>query len=352
MNMKNIVSPLLNWYGQNARDLPWRYNRNPYRVWISEIMLQQTRVEAVKGYFSRFLKAAPDIPSLAVLPQEKLLKLWEGLGYYSRVRNLQKAAKQAMEQYGGKLPATYEQLLALPGIGSYTAGAVASIAFGQPVPAVDGNVLRVWMRLTADDLDISDPAVKKRTERVLLPIMPGTRSGDFNQALMELGALVCIPHAAPHCLLCPVADFCAAHRMGKELQFPVKKPKPPRRVEQKTILLLEMDGRLAIRRRPSKGLLASMWELPGFEGVLSQADAVAATRSLGLEPIRLQPLAPSKHIFTHVEWHMTGWRVQLAPSENNQLVWADAENLVKRYPMPSAFRPFLQIYLQGRNSGG
>ncbi len=347
MNMNQIVQPLLQWFEQNKRDLPWRHNCTPYRVWVSEIMLQQTRVEAVKGHFSHFLQAAPDIPALAALPEEKLLKLWEGLGYYSRARNLQKAAKQIMEQYGGNMPAVYEQLLALPGIGSYTAGAVASIAFGLPVPAVDGNVLRVWMRLTADHADIADLRTKRQTEAALQPLMPAEHSGTFNQALMELGAMVCVPNAAPKCSSCPLAEFCEAHRQGTELQFPVKKPKPPRRVEQRTILLLEQEGRLALRRRPPKGLLASLWELPGFGGALTQEQAVEAVRSLGLEPVRLKPLPPAKHIFTHIEWHMTGWRVWLAPlPEAQKLTWADADELRAGYPLPSAFRPFLREFLQ------
>lgn len=347
MDMKGLVQPLLQWYDQNKRDLPWRHDRTPYRVWVSEIMLQQTRVEAVKVYFSHFLEVAPDIPALAALPEEKLLKLWEGLGYYSRARNLQKAAKQIVEQYGGRMPASYEKLLALPGVGSYTAGAVASIAFGLPFPAVDGNVLRVWMRLTADHADIADLQTKRQTEAVLLPLMPEGHCGEFNQALMELGATVCVPNAAPKCTDCPLAWGCEAHRQKIELELPVKKPKPPRRVEQRTILLLEQEGRLAIRKRPAKGLLASMWELPGFDGELTQEQAVAAVRSLGLEPVRLKPLLPAKHIFTHIEWHMTGWRVWLAPlPETQRLIWANAEELRDGYPLPSAFRVFLREFLQ------
>lgn len=347
MEGMGIVEPLLLWYGKNKRDLPWRHNCTPYRVWVSEIMLQQTRVEAVKNYFVRFLQAAPDIPSLADLPEEKLLKLWEGLGYYSRVRNLQKAAKLLVSRYGGQMPASYAQLLELPGVGSYTAGAVASIAFGLPCPAVDGNVLRVWMRLTADGADIADPHTKRQTEAALRPLMPVGRCGDFTQALIELGALVCVPNATPKCAVCPLADFCKAHRQKEEQCYPVKKPKPPRRVEQRTILLLEQAGRIALRKRPAKGLLASLWELPGFDGTLSQEQAIAAVRSLGLEPVRLQPLAPAKHIFTHVEWHMTGWQVQLAPlPDTHRLVWATEQELRERYSLPSAFRPFLQKFLQ------
>jgi A/G-specific adenine glycosylase len=349
MNITSIVPLLLKWFAQNARNLPWRHQQTPYRVWVSEIMLQQTRVEAVKGYFNRFMQEVPDIRVLAALPEERLLKLWEGLGYYSRAKNLQKAARIAVEKYQGELPNSYAELLKLPGIGSYTAGAVASIAFHIPVPAVDGNVLRVWMRLTADSADISDAAVKKQVEQALLPLMPEKESGNFNQALMELGAVVCVPNAVPKCEKCPVSAICMAHQAGRELQFPVKKPKPPRRIEERTLLLMEQSGRIAIRRRPPKGLLASLWELPGFEGTLSQEQAVAAVRSFGLEPVRLTPLPPAKHIFTHIEWHMTGWRVQLEPAVGSpELVWADSQTLHEKYPLPSAFRSYLRQFLQDK----
>ncbi|WP_338084221.1 A/G-specific adenine glycosylase [Caproicibacterium lactatifermentans] len=351
--MKRIVQPLLRWFQRNARDLPWRHHPTPYRVWISEIMLQQTRVEAVKGYFERFLKAAPDIPSLAALPEERLLKLWEGLGYYSRARNLQKAAKVAVEKYGGRLPASYPELLTLPGIGPYTAGAIASIAFHLPVPAVDGNVLRVWMRLTADSADISDPTVKRCVEAGVQAILPEEHSGDFNQAMMELGATVCVPNAPPKCESCPLAELCAAHTAGGEQQYPVKKPKPPRRIEQRTLFLLQQGGRLALRRRPPRGLLASMWELPSENGALDQRQAVQAVRAMGLEPVRLLPLPPAKHIFTHIEWHMTGWRVLLAPPVSApDLVWASIEELRERYPLPSAFRPYLNAFLEKTEQSG
>lgn len=338
-----IVRPLLDWYGANRRDLPWRHEITPYRVWISEIMLQQTRVEAVKGYFERFLCAAPDIPSLAALPEERLLKLWEGLGYYSRAKNLQKAAKLCVERYGGVLPASREELLELPGIGPYTAGAVASIAFGLPVPAVDGNVLRVWSRLHADAADIADPATKKRVEAALSALMPAGESGAFNQALMDLGATVCVPNTAPQCERCPIRTMCMAHISHTENKFPRKREKAPRRIETRTLLLLERGERLAILRRPAKGLLASLWELPGFAGTLSQEEAIGAVRSLGLEPLRLTALPPYRHIFTHVEWQVSGWRVMLPPEgEGSGLVWAGEEELRGKYPLPSAFRPYLE----------
>lgn len=348
MVLSDIVRPLLDWYAANARDLPWRRDVTPYRVWVSEIMLQQTRVEAVKGYFERFVAAAPDVASLAALPEERLLKLWEGLGYYSRARNLQKAARVCAERFGGALPADYDALLSLPGVGPYTAGAVASIAFGQAVPAVDGNVLRVFTRLTADSGDIADDAVKRRVTDALAALMPAGESGAFNQALMELGATVCLPNAAPHCEDCPVRTECKAHLAGEETNYPQKRPKPPRRVEERTVFLLEREGRLALRRRPGRGLLASLWELPGAEGTLTRDEAVAAVRALGLEPLRLTPLAPYRHIFTHVEWRVSGWRVKLPPEGGGDgLTWALPAELAARYPLPSAFRPCLTAFLEG-----
>lgn len=344
MELGKTVQPLLDWYRANARDLPWRHEVTPYRVWVSEIMLQQTRVEAVKGYFTRFLQALPDIPALARVPEQTLLKLWEGLGYYSRARNLQKAANCVMEQYGGALPASYERLLALPGIGAYTAGAVASIAFGLPVPAVDGNVLRVLARVAADRSDIADPRTKKAAQAALRPVMPGRDSGAFNQALMELGATICAPNVPPRCQACPLAALCEGRRQGVAAALPVKKPRAPRRVESRTVFLLEQAGRLALRRRPPQGLLASLWELPNAAGRLDGAQAVAQVRALGLEPLRLHPLPPAKHIFTHVEWHMTGWRVQLEPGDSGGLTWATPAQMHGEYPLPSAFRPFLREY--------
>lgn len=342
MDLHLLVRPLLSWYAANARDLPWRREVTPYRVWVSEIMLQQTRVEAVKRYFERFLATAPDIPTLAGLPEEQLLKLWEGLGYYSRAKNLQKAARICLSAYGGELPANFEKLLGLPGIGPYTAGAIASIAFGLPVPAVDGNVLRVWSRLCADGADIAEPATKARVEAAFAAVMPGTESGAFNQSLMELGATVCLPNAVPNCENCPVKTLCEAHISCTEMNFPQKRKKAPRRIEERTLLVLKRDGCLAIRKRPPKGLLASLWELPGLPGRLTQAQAVAAIRALGLEPLRITALPPYKHIFTHVEWHMSGWQVKLAPEgSGNGLVWASAAELRSRYSLPSAFRPYL-----------
>ena len=254
--------PLLEWFRDNARQLPWRDEPTPYHVWLSEIMLQQTRVAAVLDYYRRFLIEAPDVAALAALTENRLMKLWQGLGYYSRARNLQKAAKVIMERYGGQFPADYAAVRALPGVGDYTAGAVCSIAFGQAVPAVDGNVLRVCARLRGDEGDITTSQMKRKVTRDLERVIPVHAAGTFNQALMELGATVCLPNGAPLCTRCPARDFCAALAQGRVDELPVKAPKRPRRMEERTVWLIFRQNRVALRRRPARGLLAGLWEFP------------------------------------------------------------------------------------------
>ena len=237
-DFKQIVKPLQVWFDGHARVLPWRENPTAYYVWISEIMLQQTRVEAVKPYFQRFITELPDVKSLAECPENRYLKLWEGLGYYNRVRNLNAAAVQIMETYDGFIPQSYEELLKLKGIGSYTAGAISSIAYNQPVPAVDGNVLRVISRVCADDSDIMKQSVRTAMERKLRELMEGMTDvlipRKFNQALMELGAMICVPNGAPHCEECPWQAFCEARLQNRIAELPVKKKAKARRVEDKT----------------------------------------------------------------------------------------------------------------------
>ena len=270
--------PLLLWYRENARVLPWRSDPTPYRVWISEIMLQQTRVAAVLDYYRRFLEAVPTVADLAALPEDALMKLWQGLGYYSRARNLQKAARQIMESFGGVFPNTYDGIRSLAGVGDYTAGAVASIAFGLPVPAVDGNVLRVVTRITGDPGDITAPAVKRRITESLRQIIPTEAPGQFNQAMMELGATVCLPNGAPLCDRCPAAEFCRARLEDRIGQLPVKAPKKARRIERRSVYLIVSEQGVALRRRPDKGLLAGLWEYPNE---LAEEGAIPAL--LGLE---------------------------------------------------------------------
>lgn len=342
---QNMTEQLLKWYDAHARILPWRENPEAYRVWISEIMLQQTRVEAVKPFFDRFLKALPTIQSLAEASEDELLKLWEGLGYYNRVRNMQKAAKIVMEEYGGALPADYEKLLKLPGIGHYTAGAIGSIAFGIPMPAVDGNVLRIWSRIHADDGDILSQSVKHRMEEEIRQIIPADRAGDFNQALIELGAIVCVPNGKAKCEECPAAEFCKARALGIIEELPKKKKARARRIEERTVLVLRDGDKVAIRKRPGKGLLAGLYELPNLEGHLTEEETLAYVKGLSLSPIRIQPLAEAKHIFSHIEWHMKGYVVRVeeletSGAEADGMLFIDAEETEERYPIPAAFAAY------------
>ena len=341
--LENIIVPLTQWYRRNRRSLPWREEKNPYYIWVSEIMLQQTRVEAVKPYFKRFIAALPDVNAQAACPEDQLLKLWEGLGYYNRVRNMQKAACRIREEYKGRFPSEYHQLKSLPGIGSYTAGAIASIAFDRPVPAVDGNVLRVLARLRADDREIGSQTVKTSVEKELLPLMPKKGPGEFNQALMELGALVCLPNGSPQCANCPLQSLCQAHSLGMEMDFPRKKPPKERRLENHTILLIQDGSRLVFRKRPSKGLLAGLYEFPNLSGHLDRQEVLDWVEEAGFMPLHIQPLGEARHIFSHVEWHMIGYAVRVASLEGEKmgkLILADKEGAEERYPVPSAYSTY------------
>ena len=336
-----LTAPLLEWYGANARDLPWRRSPDAYRVWVSEIMLQQTRVTAVLGYYARFLEAFPSVEALAEADEERLMKLWEGLGYYSRARNLQKAARQVVEVHGGQFPDTYEGLTALPGIGDYTAGAILSMAFSQRIPAMDGNVLRLVARIDGDPSDIADPAVKRDFRARVLDALPeAAHCGAYNQALMDLGATVCLPNGAPLCDDCPAGDFCVARRAGTAMNLPVKAPKKKRRVEERTVFVLCGPGGVALRKRPDTGLLAGLWEFPGVDGALNEGDAARAINAWGLEIMEWEKKLTAKHIFTHVEWHMTGYVLRVKGRGPAELQWVDRAAL-KDLAVPSAFAKFL-----------
>ncbi len=298
------ISPLLDWYEKNARDLPWRRTRDAYAVWISEIMLQQTRVAAAIPYYERFLSELPDVNALACVGDDRLHKLWEGLGYYSRARNLKRAAAEVVSRFGGGLPHSYEELLTLPGVGAYTAGAVASIAFGQAVPAVDGNVLRVWARLFADGRNVRDASYQKEVRASLLPLIPANAADKFNAALMELGAVVCLPNGAPKCGECPIKAYCMAFRQGRTAELPVIGAKKARRIERKTVFALSTEQGLLGFRRPETGLLAGLWQLPEAAGELTDAQAAAWLGERGLRPKGELRFYERKHIFTHIEWRM------------------------------------------------
>ena len=332
---------LLRWYAAGHRDLPWRQDREPYHIWLSEIMLQQTRVEAVRGYYARFLAELPDIAALAACEERRLTKLWEGLGYYSRVRNLQKAAQVIVSQHGGVFPADYAAIRALPGVGDYTAGAVASICFDRPTPAVDGNVLRVLARVTEDPSPVTKQSVKKSYELLLRPVYeenPGSR-GELTQALMELGACVCVPNGAPKCALCPLQGFCRAKMNGSWDTLPVKEAKKPRRQEQLTVFFLSCGSRYAVRRRPDTGLLAGLWELPNTEGTLSAQQALSLLEQWGLQPEQLQKVIERTHVFTHVEWHMRCCYVRVAEL-GGDFTWVDGAEFSRSIALPTAFRMF------------
>ncbi len=334
---------LLPWYAAHARPLPWRQDHQPYHVWLSEIMLQQTRVEAVKRYYSRFIASLPDIRALAEAPEDALFKLWEGLGYYSRARNLQRAARQICTQHNGCFPQDYVTIRALPGIGDYTAGAICSICFDQTTPAVDGNVLRLLSRLR-EDFRCSDlPAIKKEAFHLLQPLYcrnPGHRS-ELTQGLMEIGATVCLPKGRPHCEICPLQKICLAYRSHSADRLPLRSRKRPRRNEMLTVFLLQLtDGRIAVRRRPAQGLLAAMWELPNLNSMLNDQAALQQAHLWGVQPQAMRAAIQRNHIFTHIEWQMTCYHIICAHAAAG-FTWASAQQLEGEIALPSAFRQFL-----------
>ncbi len=338
--LNQLPQKLLPWFEEHQRDLPWRRDREPYHIWLSEIMLQQTRVEAVKGYYQRFLNRLPTIQALAAAEENELLKLWEGLGYYSRVRNLQKAARLIMTRHGGRFPETPEEIRALPGIGAYTTGAISSICFDLPIPAVDGNVLRVITRLLAWDAPITEEKTKKETALRLEKIYPKGRCGDFTQALMELGATVCLPNGAPACESCPLADLCQARQRGTQLSYPVKEKKKPRKQEERTVFVLRRGEKTAVCKRPDRGLLAGLWQLPDAEGKLTVAQMLEQAERWGVHPKNIRKTVARTHIFTHVQWNLTG--CYLDCGEEGDFLWVTREELEEKIGLPTAYRQFLE----------
>lgn len=346
--MQKVAHLLLSWYATHFRSLPWRVNPSPYHVWVSEIMLQQTRIEAVLPYYRRFVETLPTIADLAAAPSEVLLKLWEGLGYYSRVRNMQKAAQMVMDMYDGELPADYDALLSLPGIGAYTAGAIASIAFGIPVPAVDGNVMRVLARLTADDTDVLSTEGKKRFAALAQELIPANDAGRFNQALMELGETICVPKGEPHCEECPWHGICEAHKQGREQTLPTRIKKVTRRVEHRQVALIRVEGHppaVLLHKRPSEGLLADMWELPN---TLSANPLDSIPAPLRDECVKLYDLPVGKHLFSHIEWRMSGavYAVGGIQTMPKGFAMANLTALQTAFPLPSAFRAYADLFPQ------
>ncbi len=345
--LQESAGQLAAWFRKNGRPLPWRLMKTPYAVLVSEIMLQQTRIEAVTGRYEAFMAKWPSLRALAEASSDEVLKAWEGLGYYSRARHLHEAAKYCTEHYNGTLPADYEKLRALPGLGDYTAGALASIGFGLPASAVDGNVLRVLSRLFADERDVLDPAVKKAAGRLIGSILPETDPGVFNEALMELGETVCLPKGKPDCAACPLAGVCAAHREGREEELPVRIGRVTRSHEELTVLLYTCGGRAALIKRPDKGLLAGLYGFPTVPGLLTKEEA-----GMLADPDEiLTDLGPAKHIFTHVEWRMQGWCIS-GSREREGLIYVTPEELRDSYALPSAFRTYRTAFLAEEEKKG
>lgn len=309
-------------------------------------MLQQTRIEAVIPYYHRFLSELPTVQALAVVSDDRLMKLWEGLGYYSRARNLKAAAIRIVNEFHSAFPQSFAELRDLPGIGDYTAGAIASIAFGKPEPAVDGNVLRVIMRLTGHDDDIALQATKKTVTAWLRQIYPqGLDAGDLTEGLMELGEQICIPAGIPKCADCPLNRFCVANRQQKQTELPKKSPKKKSRTEHYTVLILHCNGAFALRKRPARGLLAGLWELPNYSGHCSAEEIQVLLQKQGLQPTALSPCGSATHIFTHVTWQMVGFAAECAHRSDN-FYWFSKEELTAQVAVPTAFRYFMQQILQ------
>lgn len=343
--VETIQQNLLDWYNQNKRDLPWRQNKDPYRIWVSEIMLQQTRVDTVIPYYERFLNRFPTIESLAEANDDAVIKEWEGLGYYSRARNLHSAVKEVVAEYGGKVPDQVEQISKLKGVGPYTTGAILSIAYDKKVPAVDGNVMRVFSRLFLIEDDISQQTTRKKMEKVANRLIPESAPGDFNQALMELGAMVCTPQS-PKCLFCPIQSVCKAYQEGREAELPRKKKATPPKPVDVVFIWIVSENKVLIEKRPENGLLANMWsiptiEIPPKENYLKVFNELCDTKNIQLTNIVIR--GNLDHIFSHVHWKITLVQADLKeiPSLPEQWEWVDFDQLYTR-AFPNVYRKALQ----------
>ena len=341
-SIEKFREQLLNWYDENRRILPWREDATPYRVWVSEIMLQQTRVEAVKPYFERFVKELPTLQDLSVASDDTLFKLWEGLGYYNRVMNMKKCAIECVEKHGGKLPSTYDELIQLPGIGAYTAGAIASIAYKQKVPAVDGNVLRVFSRVLISEDDILKESTKRKFQKIIMEYLPEDRSDAFNQALMEIGALICVPNAAPRCNICPVASECMGYQSGDAHRLPNKAVKKARKIDKKTVLVITYQNQVHLCQREEKGLLAGLYEFDVYEGYLTKNQIRDQFKG---NIKRMTALEDTKHIFSHVEWHMKGYLIELNDKTIDG-IWCTKKEIEETYAIPTAYKVYKKAWLE------
>ena len=336
METMNFTKTVLAWYNQGHRDLPWRRTRDAYRIWVSEIMLQQTRAETVVSYYERFLARYPTVQDLASAPQEELLKMWEGLGYYSRARSLQKAAQMIVKEHGGCLPADVPSLRALPGVGDYTAGAIASIAYGIPAAAVDGNVERVICRYYAIEETVGTPAVRRMIAQKTQALVPRERPGAFANAMMEMGATMCTPKN-PKCLLCPVREGCAGFARGIAAQLPVKPKKKAQRVENRAVLLVLCEGRVLVVKREEK-LLGGLYVFPDVLEANDPAALCAHMESLGVSAAYDERLGHAKHVFSHIIWEMDVHLLQAnACSDVPGGQWVTREELAA-LPLPTAVK--------------
>lgn len=337
---QKYIDSLLEWYSKNKRDLPWRHTSDSYKIWISEVMLQQTRVEAVKEYYERFLSYLPTIRALANVSEDELLKLWEGLGYYSRARNLKKCAEKVVSLGYTSLPSDESLIKSLPGIGPYTASAILSIAYKQCTPAIDGNVLRILSRIYEDDRDMLKKSVQEEYRRLLASFMKEEYARDFTEGFIELGALVCIPHGMPKCLECPFSKICSSYQHDTMLQFPVKQNKKERKIEEKTVFVFQYQNRYLIQKRSNTGLLASLYEFPNVESKFTLEEVFSYLQEQKYSFLDVVSIGEFRHIFSHVEWHMRAYVVGLKKKIKGTFV--SKEDIEMIYSLPTAFYKIFQ----------
>lgn len=341
--MEKWIKDIEYWYQQNKRNLPWRIDQDPYHIWISEIMLQQTRIEAVINYYKKFMEEIPSISFLADIEEDKLLKLWEGLGYYSRARNLKKAAQMIQNEYHGVFPTTYQELVKLPGIGDYTASAISSICFNEKQATIDGNVLRVYTRLKNDFSNIDLLNTKKRIQKEIINKLP-VNSGAFNEALMELGETICIPNGTPQCEICPIKKYCIAYAKNTYSELPKRNPKIEKKELEYTVLLFKKDNQFIIQKREQPGILTKMWEFPNVEGHLTIKkikNYLEEFYSLSLDKIKIKKSISTTHIFTHQKWKMISYIIEVEDLPNK--IWKTEEEIIEEYAIPTAFQPFIKV---------
>ncbi len=341
INSKKLIQDnLLNWFEKNKRDLPWRKTKDAYKIWVSEIMLQQTRVDTVIEYYNRFIERFPTVEDLAAAEEQEVLKYWQGLGYYSRVRNLHKGAKIIWEQYTGVFPDHIEQVRKIPGIGAYTAGAILSIAYNLPYPAVDGNVLRVFSRVFSIKEDIAQPQTVKLIEKMVKEYIPEGRASDFTESLMELGALICVP-VSPMCLACPLYHHCEARQTGIQDELPIKTKKVKSKQVHMIFCVIRYDDKILITKNPSNGLLGGMWGVPGKEvnagGYEHTVESILS--ELHIQPEHIKKLGKARHVFTHMDWDMDIYMCKAANKGqiNQEHRWVGREN-IDDYPLPKVYQ--------------